>query len=114
RRPIAAVIINAATGVLARYYHRYAQFLAQQGFNVLTYDYRGIGESRPEHLKRCTYRWREWGEFDFSAALRVLQDRNDLPIHVVGHSIGGILPGLASNAAGIDRMLTIGAQYAWW
>jgi predicted alpha/beta hydrolase len=37
------VIVNPATGVLARYYHRYARFLATHGFNVLTYDYRGMG-----------------------------------------------------------------------
>ncbi len=45
--PIGAVIVNPATGVLARYYHRYARFLAGHGFDVLTYDYRGIGLSRP-------------------------------------------------------------------
>jgi predicted alpha/beta hydrolase len=33
---------------------------------------------------------------------------------VVGHSIGGFLPGLAESAPLIDRMLTVGAQYAWW
>lgn len=113
-KPIASVIVNAATGVQARYYHRYALFLAQQGFNVLTYDYRGIGASRPASLKACKYKWSDWGEYDFSAALQVTQDRGEGPVFVVGHSIGGILPGLASGSAGVQRMLTVGAQYAWW
>ncbi|NGM86935.1 alpha/beta fold hydrolase [Parapusillimonas sp. SGNA-6] len=112
--PTAAVIVNAATGVQARYYHRYASFLAQQGFDVLTYDYRGIGESRPASLKGCMVRWRDWGEFDFDAALLATRDRFAGPICVVGHSIGGILPGLASGTSGVHRMLTVGAQYAWW
>lgn len=110
-----AVAINCATGVLASYYHYYARFLADRGFVVLTYDYRGIGMSRPERLRGCGYRWRDWGEKDFDAALQFLhQQAPNLPLHVVGHSFGGYLPGLAGHAALIDRMLTVGAQYAYW
>ena len=109
------VIINPATGVLARYYHRYARFLAEAGFRVMTYDYRGIGLSRPASLRGCGYRWRDWGEQDFDAALRFMLDPARVgPIQVVGHSIGGFLPGLSPLAPAIDRMLTVGAQYAYW
>ncbi|WP_266064095.1 alpha/beta hydrolase family protein [Brucella intermedia] len=109
------IIINPATGVAARYYHRYAAFLASHGFDVLTYDYRGIGRSRPASLKACRYRWRDWGELDFDAALRFMhaQGRGN-PISVIGHSIGGFLLGLAKSATLVDRALTVGAQYAWW
>lgn len=110
-----SVIINPATGVLARYYHRYARFLAGHGFDVLTYDYRGIGASRPDSLKGCGYRWRDWGERDVEAAINLMHVRRRAgPLIVVGHSIGGFLPGLARSARLIDRMLTVGAQYAWW
>jgi predicted alpha/beta hydrolase len=109
------VIVNPATGVLARYYGRYAAFLAAHGFDVWTYDYRGIGESRPADLRRCGYRWRDWGEKDFEAVLRLAGARaGEAPLLVVGHSIGGFLPGLAESAPAIDRMLTVGAQYAYW
>lgn len=109
------VVINPATGVLARYYHRYARFLAENGFNVLTYDYRGIGLSRPSKLAGCGYRWRDWGELDFEAVLGFMQERQQGgALLVVGHSIGGFLPGLAKASCRIDRLLTIGAQYAWW
>ncbi|WP_418459326.1 alpha/beta fold hydrolase [Brucella intermedia] len=113
--PMGTVIINPATGVLARYYHRYARFLVEHGFDVLTYDYRGIGLSRPVHLPGCGYRWRDWGELDFEAAIRFIeqQGRHDRVL-VVGHSVGGFLPGLAASARRIERMLTVGAQYAWW
>jgi len=110
-----SVIINPATGVAARYYHRYARFLAGHGFNVLTYDYRGIGLSRPADLRSCGYRWRDWGERDFEAAIGFVRaEGGGGPLSVVGHSIGGFLPGLARSAGLIDRVLTIGAQYAWW
>ncbi|MGV6875572.1 alpha/beta hydrolase family protein [Pseudochelatococcus sp. B33] len=110
-----SVVINPATGVLARYYHRYAHFLTARGFDVLTYDYRGIGASAPADLRRCGYRWRDWGKRDFDAAARLMHERRPHdPLIVVGHSIGGFLPGLAESAPLIDRMLTVGAQYAWW
>jgi predicted alpha/beta hydrolase len=113
--PIGTVVVNPATGVIARYYHRYARFLAGHGFDVLTYDYRGIGLSRPERLKGCSYRWRDWGERDFDAAVGfICQHRRGDGLFVVGHSIGGFLPGLAQSASRIDRMMTVGAQYAWW
>ena len=112
---IGSVIVNPATGVAARYYHRYARFLAEAGFSVVTYDYRGIGGSRPPTLRGCRYRWRDWGEQDFDAALgfALAQGRSG-PLQVVGHSIGGFLPGFSPQAQKIDRMLTVGAQYAYW
>lgn len=110
-----AVIVNCATGVVARYYHRYARFLTAQGYEVLTWDYRGIGASRPDSLKGCGYRWSHWGTRDFEAALRFMKAQApEGPLMVVGHSIGGFLPGMAESAPLIDRMLTAGAQYAWF
>lgn len=114
------VVINPATGVTARYYERYARFLADRGFAVLTYDYRGIGRSRPKTLIGCGFRWRDWGELDFDGAVRFMQNLNRSscssrsPLLVIGHSIGGFLPGLAEAVKDVDRILTVGAQYAWW
>lgn len=113
-RPQGVIIINPATGVRASYYHRYAQFLAEHDFEVLTYDYRGIGASRPESLKHSTFCWRDWGEKDFEAVLRFSHGRSGLSPQVIGHSIGGFLPGLAPSHPLISRMLTVGAQFAWW
>jgi len=111
----AFAIVAGATGVRADYYHRYAHFLARRGFEVLTFDYRGIGASRPERLRGCSYRWSDWGSLDFEAAIKFSAVRAPhLPLVVIGHSIGGFLPGLARSAPRISRMLTIGAQHAWW
>ena len=107
------VLINPATGVKANYYHHYARFLSAHGFEVITFDYRGIGLSRPEKLRRCGWDWRHWGERDVEGVL-ALALTSGLPVSIVGHSIGGVLPGYASSAAKVKRMLTMGAQYAWW
>jgi predicted alpha/beta hydrolase len=112
---LGVVVINPATGVLERYYHYYARYLAAHGFDAITYDYRGIGLSRPASLRGKAWRWQEWGALDFDAVLGFAQAHNPaVPLLVVGHSIGGFLPGLAPRARNITRMLTVGAQYAYW
>src|SRR4051812_16768139 len=44
-RPV--VLVSSAAAVRRPFYDRFARFLADDGFTVLTYDYRGIGDSRP-------------------------------------------------------------------
>ena len=110
-----SVIVSSATGVLARYYARYACFLREHGYAVLTYDYRGIGGSRPASLRGFRMRWRDWGDYDFDAAVRWMRARDSDGLLVgVGHSIGGFLPGFAAAATEVDRFLSVGAQYAYW
>lgn len=112
-RPI--VVINPATSVRARYYARFADFLHRYGFDVLTYDYRGIGESRPPSLRQFQAGWLDWGRQDFQAALTFVATRlPEQPIYVVAHSIGGFLIGLAASSHRIKRIFTMGAQYAYW
>ena len=85
------------------------------GFAVLTYDYRGIGLSRPGSLKGSTFTWRQWGEQDFDAALRhALEEDRSNRMLVVGHSIGGFLPGYSPLISRVSAMLSVGGQYGYW
>ena len=34
-----------ATGITKNFYHTFAEWLNQQGYNVLSFDFRGIGQS---------------------------------------------------------------------
>jgi len=112
-RPV--VVINAATSVRCRYYARFAAFLHAHGFDVVTYDYRGIGESRPASLRGFEAGWIDWGRLDFEAALQfVLAEFPGQPIHVAAHSVGGFLVGLAPSGHRVSRVFTMGAQYAHW
>ncbi|MFG1477656.1 alpha/beta fold hydrolase [Xanthobacter sp. V4C-4] len=111
----AVVVISGATSVRCRYYERFARYLAAHGFGVVTYDYRGIGESRPPSLRGFSADWADWGEHDLDAVLG--HARACFPgeaIHVVGHSIGGFAIGLAASNRDISRILTVGAQFAYW
>lgn len=52
-----AVLIAAATGVKRGYYHKFAHFLRDRGFKVLTFDYRG---SAIRALKTSSASRRTW------------------------------------------------------
>jgi predicted alpha/beta hydrolase len=49
--PKGAVLIAAAMGVKQAYYADFAAWLARQGYAALTFDYRGMGDSRPAALR---------------------------------------------------------------
>lgn len=109
------ISVTCAPSLAARYYRRYAEFLTDQGLAALTWDYRGVGDSRPENLRRRRIRWRDWGELDFDAVATWARARDPQGlVAAVGHSIGGFLPGFAEAAPRVDRYLTVGAQYAYW
>jgi predicted alpha/beta hydrolase len=109
------VIVNPATSVRCRYYFRFATFLCDHDFDVIAYDYRGIGESRPAALRGFEACWIDWGRLDFDAVLRYAERSfPGQPIHVVAHSVGGFVLGLAPSNHLIRRVFTVGAQYAYW
>ena len=113
QRPV--VIINAATSVRCRHYSRFAAYLFSHGFDVMTYDYRGIGESRRASIKGLNASWTDWGALDFEAMLkRAQREFPGQPIDVVGHSFGGCAAGLAESGRVIRRLVTVGAQFAYW
>ena len=113
QRPV--VIINAATSVRCRHYSRFAAYLFSHGCDVMTYDYRGIGESRSESIKGLRASWTDWGALDFEAMLkRAHREFPGQPIDVVGHSFGGCAAGLAASGTVIRRLVTVGAQFAYW
>ncbi|UBM26105.1 alpha/beta fold hydrolase [Pseudomonas sp. p1(2021b)] len=113
QRPL--VIINAATSVRCRYYARFADYLFAQGFDVLTYDYRGIGESRPASLRGFQASWSDWGRLDFEAMLHLAAETfPGQPVDVVGHSFGGCAVGLAPSGSRLRRVVMVGAQFAYW
>lgn len=106
------VVVACATGVTAKYYLRYAEFLCQHGFRSITFDYRGIGKSRPSDLRALPGRWSDWGRYDLDAALAYATSRGKTSL--VGHSFGGFAAGLAPHGAQLHRILMVGAQHAFW
>lgn len=115
RPPRAAVVIASATGVPRRLYAAFAAYLAEAGFAVLTFDYRGIGGSRPERLRGFRAAMHDWGELDLAGVIDWTSARHPaLPLLVVGHSVGGQLVGFAPNADRVTALLTVAAQSGYW
>jgi predicted alpha/beta hydrolase len=94
-RAVPVVVIASATGVRRGYYAPFARWLAERGARVVTFDYRGIGGSRPERLASFDASLVDWGRLDLAGVVRwAATELADGPISLVGHSVGGQLVGL--------------------
>ncbi len=63
-----AILLNSGTGIPRRFYGAFAQHLADRGFAVLTYDYRGIGQSDAPSSAAVEH----WGAVDQASIERPL------------------------------------------
>jgi predicted alpha/beta hydrolase len=113
--PRAAVVIPSAMGVAQQYYARFATWLAAQGYLVATFDYRGVGLSRPASLRGFEVDIVDWATQDCAAVISFVKDRlPDAPLYWVGHSLGGQLLGLIPNRRAIDRVITVATGSGYW
>lgn len=113
--PRATVLIGSATGVPRRFYRKFAEHLSGAGLLVVTFDYRGIGESRPASLRGFAASMHVWGENDLSAALAFTHEHApEVPRLYVGHSVGGQILPLAPESASLAAALFVAAQSGWW
>ena len=78
------VVINSAMGVEQGFYSAFAAHLAERGFDALTFDYRGVAQSRPAPHE--PFGLLTWAERDIEAALKWALARG--PAFFVGHSLG--------------------------
>jgi predicted alpha/beta hydrolase len=119
-----AVLINSATAVPRKIYRGFAGYLARRGCAVLTYDYRGTGDSRqkaltgynqPKSLVGFKASMSDWAALDVTGAVTWMRERyKALPLGYVGHSFGGQALGLLANNTEVSRALLIAAQGAYW
>src|SRR5690606_1008313 len=82
---------------------------------VLTYDYRGVGGSRPTSLRGFKANLTDWALLDMAGAVDWMRQRyGEWPLDVVGHSFGGQGLGLLPNNGEVSRALLVSAQAAYW
>ncbi len=109
------VLITAGTAIRRRFYHKFAHFFQENGFHVVTFDYRGIGGSRPSSLRGFSARMHTWGQQDIAGVLRwIEQEVQPSRTFIVGHSAGGQLIGLAPNCEQVDAVVMVAAQSGYW
>lgn len=112
----AKILIACATGVPQAFYRRFAEFICQQGFYVLSFDYRGVAESAPKQLKHMQMSYLDWGHYDLTAAIKHLNDihpQQALPIFMIGHSFGGQALGLSPAHGDIAALFCFGTGAGW-
>lgn len=109
------VVINAAIAVPQRFYRHFAEGLAEAGFTAVTYDYRGVGASRPERLRGFPATARDWALLDMAGVVDwVGAELDPERLFFVGHSLGGQVAGLLDNSSSIHGMATMSAQSGHW
>lgn len=109
------VLAAPATGVKRKLYRPLAEFLAGEGFAVLTWDWRGTGDSRPQSLRGFPASMRQWAELDLAGAISWAGERwPGAALFALGHSFGGQGIGLAPGAERLRGLVTVAAQSGWW
>ncbi|MFU5560538.1 alpha/beta fold hydrolase [Pseudomonas aeruginosa] len=106
------LLVAGATGVAQRFYRRFAEHAARQGFDVLTLDYRGIGESAPASLKGFAMSYLDWAYRDLAAAVELL-GREERPLYWIGHSFGGHAIGLLPDHGRLAACYSFGSGAGW-
>jgi len=114
--PKAVTVFHGATGVPFHYYRHFAQWLSKtHARHVLIYDYRDNNLKSGKALRASKTTMADWGLHDQPAALDyLLATYPELPLHTIGHSLGGFcVPYHAHN----DKIIShtgINAGAAYW
>jgi predicted alpha/beta hydrolase len=108
------VLINSATGVKQGYYRDFANFLSRQGFNVYTFDYRGIGGSGAKEKAYLQGDMKDWAKDVDAMISHINKVHQQARLVIVGHSVGGQLIGMSRLAGYADALVMVGAQTPFW
>lgn len=108
------LLINSATGVKQQIYFSFAQFFSEKGFTVITYDYRGIGQSKPDKMKGFVASMRIWGTKDYKAVTDYIKYKfPDYQKLCLGHSVGALILGMNEDSVMFDEFIFVGTQNAF-
>jgi predicted alpha/beta hydrolase len=118
RAPKATVLIAAAMGVRQDYYADFATWLARQGYSAMTFDYRGVGASRPAAMRHSLRGFDadlfDWADDIDTAIEHFAGATPDTPLYVVGHSLGAQLPGMLKHRDRIAGLVSVAAGSGYW
>lgn len=119
----ATMLIAGAMAVRQDFYAPIARFFAANGIHVLTFDYRGMGASRPATLRGFEASVTDWAQKDMNAMLtEARKPAPHLPLVLLGHSLGGQILGIVPDNAQVAAAIhvTAGSGYyrfneaMWW
>lgn len=109
-----AVIIAPATAVTQDYYRPFAEYACgYDQFDVLTFDYRGTGQSIDRPLASFHATMSDWGRYDLDAAISWASSRYD-KVFLLGHSVAGQIYPKAAHRGRITAAYFVASQSAYW
>lgn len=110
-----AILICPAMGVTAKFYNSLAVYLCEQGFDVLTFDYQGMGLSKSASDLEGEPTMQTWAESDLDASLRWIQENLRAKfLAILGHSAGGQLAGISGTQVTVDAIVLVASQSGYW
>ena len=102
------ILVAPGIGLTHDYYHLFACFLRQYGYTVITFDYRGVGNSAPQKLSGYEATMYQWAVQDINAVtLYTKQHFPNYELIYIGHCIGGEIIGLAPASQYINRLVLV-------
>ncbi|PTX91223.1 alpha/beta fold hydrolase [Opitutus sp. ER46] len=110
-----AIVLAPAMAVPQRFYAPLATWLAERGWAVVTFDYRGVGRSRRGSLRKLRTNVLDWANLDAGAVLAAVRRRHaGAPVTWIGHSLSGQIVPFVPGAETLDRVITIGSGSGYW
>lgn len=108
------LLINSATGVKQQVYFSFAKYFAENGFTAITFDYRGIGDSKPKKMNGFHATMRIWGTDDFKTVTDFIKKNyQNHQKFCLGHSVGALIIGMNENAHIFDKFIFVATQDAY-
>jgi predicted alpha/beta hydrolase len=109
------VVVAPGTAIPQRFYGSFAAYLAENGFDTITFDFRTVGESKVADLRTTDSTYVHWGTLDFPAVIDMCRERfSGQPIYVVGHSAGAWLLAIHPRHRAIAGLLAISSMSGYW
>ncbi len=109
------IVFAPAVAVPQKFYFSLAEYLANKGCNVFTFDYRGIGSSMSKSIQSLkAYGFFSWAS-DFKAVSK--HAKEEFPNnkqYMIGHSYGGNSLGFSDAYQYYDKYLTIASQFGFY
>ena len=105
------IVMAGATAVPRGFYKRFAEFAQARGINVITTDYRGIGDSKYGSLKGFEMEYADWSRYDLAAAADYAAARGK--VWLVGHSLGGHAIGQLPRPNELQAAYVCGVGAGW-
>lgn len=113
--PKAVVLINPGTATKTFFYRPFAEYLAEHGYHVILWNYRGFCISRTQDLAHSDIEYTHIGERDIPAAIAKAKTLYpDLPLLCVGHSTGGQQIGLAENCNELAGLVAVAVSTGYY